>query len=184
MSSHDAPTTCCGFLIVAMSVLRSPSRRPRLFLIGCLRLGLAPCWTLLGVQHARRLSPLGVLTLRSRTPSPTCCLRSPSGIAPYSGEAAYSATSFRDALGPVYLSPTTKRRMSASPCRRARRTSTPSRMRRRSDWISPIGLLSTLRSTPCFSFPLHSGGALVLCCTHFAYRSTASLSGSDVALTR
>ena len=69
-------------------------------LIGCLRLGLAPCWTLLGVQHARRLSPSGVLTSRSRTPSPTSCLRSHSGIAPYSGEVACSATSFRDARGP------------------------------------------------------------------------------------
>src|SRR5208282_3884105 len=39
-------------------------------LIGCLCLGLAPCRSLLRDQHARRLSPLGVLTSRSRTPSP------------------------------------------------------------------------------------------------------------------
>ena len=31
VSSHDRPTICCGFLIVAMSVLRTPSREPRLF---------------------------------------------------------------------------------------------------------------------------------------------------------
>jgi len=69
-------------------------------LCGCLCLGLAPCRTLLRVQQARRLSPSGVLTSRSRTPSPTSCFRSHSGIAPYSGEVACSATSFRDARGP------------------------------------------------------------------------------------
>jgi hypothetical protein len=68
-------------------------------LCGCLCLGLAPCRTLLRVQQARRLSPSGVLTSRSRTPSPTSCFRSHSGIAPYSGEVACSATSFRDARG-------------------------------------------------------------------------------------
>ena len=56
----------------------------------------------LRVQHARRLSPSGVLTSRSRTPSPTCCLRSHSGIAPYSGpRLPFDSLGFRDAhVGP------------------------------------------------------------------------------------
>ena len=57
-------------------------------LIGCLCPGLAPFRTLLRARHAGRLSPSGDPTLRSRTPSPTCCFRSHSGIVPYSGEAA------------------------------------------------------------------------------------------------
>jgi len=88
-------------------------------LIGCLCLGLAPRRPLLRGRRARRLSPSGVLTLRSKTPSPTYCLRSPSGIAPYSGKVAYLATFFRDArrvtpflVGPAYLSPETKSLMS------------------------------------------------------------------------
>ena len=68
-----------GLPVVGSLSLPCPSSGRRLeclgcTLIGCLRLGLAPCWTLLGVQHARRLSPSGVLTLRSRTPNPTYCI--------------------------------------------------------------------------------------------------------------
>jgi hypothetical protein len=67
-------------------------------LIGCLCLGLAPCWSLLGAQHARRLSPSGVPTSRSRTPIPTHCLRSDSSIAPYSRPGLlFSTLGFRDA---------------------------------------------------------------------------------------
>src|SRR5207244_11517010 len=68
-------------------------------LIGCLRLGLAPCWLLLRIQHARRHLPSRVRPLRVRTPSLTyCCLRSPSGIAPYSAPLLpCSSAGFRDA---------------------------------------------------------------------------------------
>jgi len=50
-SSHDRHTICCGFLIVAMSVLRSPSRMPRL--------------------HSYRLSMSGASPMLGSAQSPT-----------------------------------------------------------------------------------------------------------------
>ncbi len=51
VSSHDFTPTCCGFLIVAMSVLRSPPRMPRL--------------------HSYRLSTSGASPMLASARSPT-----------------------------------------------------------------------------------------------------------------
>jgi hypothetical protein len=52
VSSHNTEPICCGFLIVAMSVLRSPSRMPRL--------------------HSYRLSMSGASPMLNSALSPTC----------------------------------------------------------------------------------------------------------------
>ena len=48
--THDCDSTCCGFLIVAVSILRSPTRTTRLRSYRLVRLRLAPSWFLLKSQ--------------------------------------------------------------------------------------------------------------------------------------
>jgi hypothetical protein len=71
--SHDSRAPCCGFLIVAMLILRTPPRTPKLCPNRLPQSGASPSRSLLGINDlpSPTALSLGVRTLRLQTPDPT-----------------------------------------------------------------------------------------------------------------